>query len=618
MYIKKVRKKNKTSDNVYEYLHLVENVRTEKGPRQRLILNLGSLDIAEDRYKELANCIESLLTGQQNLLSFDNDIEKHAKKAAKSIREKRESEQNPAGSTIESQPEDFQAIDVNSLETSEIRSLGPEHVCHHVWQKLRFDKVLLEAGVSSQVLPLLEALVVGRLIDPGSERHTWEWAENRSALYELTGPVQRRSLNSFYRGGDTLLSHKDLLEQHLARRERDLFSLTERMCFLDLTNTYFEGQALANPKAKRGHSKEKRSDCKLLTLALVIDENGFAKYSKLYPGNQPEGATLPEILESMIIMRPELTNNRTVILDKGLATQDNITYLKDKGFHYIVISRHKYPYQPDNDMTIIREEEKKDVKIEVKRYVQDDETHLLCRSKQRMAKEEGIRSRQEKIFLERLEYYKTGLSQKNRAKLYSKLLEMIGRLREKYPGASKHYEVEVIPEEMPSASRKVKAKDIVWKRHQQKYDEQHGQEGCYLLRTDRNDLSDKEIWETYTMLTRVERAFRCLKSSLGIRPNYHQLEQRADAHMFISVLAYHLLHTIEYQLRLHNDSRSWETIKRVLSTHQRLTISYTTKERDKLKRQHLRICSSPEPEHKQIYTKLGLPVVPVKKKIMAI
>lgn len=614
MYIKKVRKKNKGSDKVYEYLRLVENVRTEKGPRERLILNLGTLKIAEDRYKELANCIESLLSGQKSLFSFDIEIEKHARHAIKRIREKQAViPQKIIGENAE-EARDFKQIDVNSFESSEVRSIGPEYVCYQTWKKLKFDQVLLEAGVSLQVLPIMAALVIGRLVDPGSEQQTWKWIENRSALYELTGPAVRRSLNSFYRGGDTLYSHKDVLEKHLAKRERDLFSLTERICLLDLTNTYFEGQAKDNQKAKRGHSKEKRSDCKLLTLALVVDEQGFAKYSKLYPGNQSEGATLPEILQSMVALRPELANNRTVVLDKGIATKANIAYLREEGYHYIIVSRQKNPFQPDDSMTVIREDEAKGIKIEVKRYEQDGEVHLLCRSKQRIAKEEGMRTRQEKIFLERLTYYRSGLKKKNRTKSYPKLLEMVGRLREKYPGASKRYDVTVVAEENPADPRKVKAQDIIWKKRKQ-CDKQQGQEGCYLLRTDRFDLDDKEIWETYTMLTKVEAAFRCLKSSLGIRPNYHQKEYRGDAHIFISVLAYHLLHAIEFQLRRHGDHRCWETIRNVLSTHHRLTLSYDEKVRNRIQRHHLRVCSVAEPEQKQIYRNLGISSLPLKRKI---
>jgi transposase len=155
----------------------------------------------------------------------------------------------------------------------------------------------------------------------------------------LTGNPLRTSRNSLYRAGDHLFKLKDCLEEALSIREKHLFSLQETMCFFDLTNTYFEGQANGNPKAKRGRSKEKRSDCKLLTLALVIDEQGFAKYSNLYPGNQAENATLKQIIESLIKMRPGLAKNQTVIVDAGIATKENIDYLKANHFHYIVVNQ---------------------------------------------------------------------------------------------------------------------------------------------------------------------------------------------------------------------------------------------------------------------------------------
>jgi len=243
----------------------------------------------------------------------------------------------------------------------------------------------------------------------------------------------------------------------------------------------------------------------------------------------------------------------------------------------------------------------------------ENEALLLCRSTGRVGKDQGIRSRQEKLFLERLQYYHDGLGKKGHTKLYPKVIEMIGRLREKYPRASKLYDVDVAADESPG--KKVKAKAIVWKKRAH-YDAQRKFEGCYVLRTDRTELSDKEIWETYAMLTRVESAFRSLKSSLGLRPNFHQNEDRADTHMFISVLAYHILHTIEYKLRLCGDHRSWTTIRDTLSTHQRLTIEFNVKEQGRIHRSHLRLCSKAEPEHRQIYQRLGLKEVPVPRKIM--
>ncbi|MFC1816277.1 transposase [Thermodesulfobacteriota bacterium] len=168
-----------------------------------------------------------------------------------------------------------------------------------------------------------------------------------------------------------------------------------------MTNTYFEGQAKNNPKAKRARSKEKRSDCKLLTLALIIDEQGFAKYSRLYPGNQSECKTLKEMIESLISIRPKLAKDRTVIVDAGIATAENIDYLKQNRFHYIVVNRGKSDFTAADtkQMQIIRHTEK--YTIEVKRHERENEVFLLCRSTARQGKDHGIRSRQEHLFIER-------------------------------------------------------------------------------------------------------------------------------------------------------------------------------------------------------------------------
>ncbi len=613
MYIKRVSKSNRRSKRVYEYLHLVENVRTASGPRQRLILNLGTIDLARERYKDLANCIEAMLSGQQQMFSSDPQIHKLARKAADKIRSKWAVEQRMEKSHAAAPS--YQQVDVASMEAGQVRSLGPEYVCHCIWNQLGLSELLVSEGVPESVLPLMEALVIGRLVSPGSEVHTWKWAEYRSALYELTGRALRASLNSMYRAGDRLFDCKDALESHLAERERDLFDLPERICLFDLTNTYVEGQAAANPKANRGHSKEKRSDCKLLTLALVVDECGFAKYSRLYPGNQVECHTLQHIIESLVALRPNLAQDRTVIIDAGIATEENITFLKANGFHYIVVQRGKADFTPDDTraMKVIRHTDQ--YTLEVARHLLENEALLLCRSTGRMGKDHGIRSRQENLFLERLQYYQDGLAKKGHTKLYPKVVELIGRLREKYPRASKLYDVEVIPEQTPD--KKVKAKAIVWKKRAQ-YDTQYRLEGCYVLRTDHRSWTDQEIWQTYVMLTRVERAFRSLKSALGLRPNFHQIELRADTHMFISVLAYHILHAIEHKLRLCAEHRSWTTIRDILSTHQRLTVEYNVKEQDKAQRTHLRLCSNPEPEHRQIYHLLGLKEVPLPRKILTV
>ena len=573
------------------------------------------MNIAEEHYKELANCIEGMLSGRQPLFSRDLKIQKCAREAVRRILEKTSRDQAMSRSSdadISGISPQYRMVDVSSFDAAEPRSIGPEYVCHEMWKRLGIDDLLLSKGVSRRQLPLLETLVIGRLVAPGSERRTRQWAESRSAVYELAGTPLRRSRNSLYRASDTLFNCKEVLETHLAQCEAEMFSLPECMCFFDLTNTYLEGRA-----AKRGHSKEKRSDCKLLTLALIIDEQGFAKYSHLYPGNQHEPETLSQMIESLVAARPNLAKHRTVIIDAGIATEETIRYLKEKRFHYIVVSRGKaeFTLADTENMEVIAKDTERNFKVEVARHEKDSEAWLLCRSTGRLEKDMGIRHRQEDIFLERLAYFRAGLTIKNRTKKYTTIMEIIGRVREKYPRASKPYDVTVVPDKNPEPE-KANATDIVWKKRK-RYDDNTGLEGCYVLRTDRTDLTDQEIWKTYVMLTRIEKTFRSLKSSLGLRPNVHQLEGRADAHMFISVLAYHILHTIEYQLRSHGDNRSWDTIRETLSTHQRLTIEYAVKEQGSIQRHHLRLCSRPETEHQMIYHRLGLSDLPLPRRFVS-
>jgi len=617
MFIRKVAKRNGRTRKRYEYLQLVESVRTEKGPRQRLVLNLGNIDLDPSQYQSFARRIEEILTGQRSMIELDRHLERSAREAAGKIFKKQAEELD------EQRESDFQLVDVHSLESDTSRSIGPEYLCHSVWKELKLDVFFSEQGVSVNVTPLIEALVVGRLVAPGSERYTREWAEKRSALYELTGTPLRPSLNSYYRADDTLFGLKRELEEHLCRTERDLYSLSEKMFFLDLTNSYFEGEAQGNPKARWGRSKEKRNDCKLVTLGLIVDEGGFAKYSELFAGNQYEADTLAGMVRCLE-EHLEPASDRTIVIDAGIATEENLAWLKQSSYHYIAVNRGQVPFEKDfSDMTVLKEDASKGIKIEVKRFVEENgeekETYLLCRSKKKIQKERSMRTRVEQLFVDRLEYYRSGLTIPNRSKNYSKVVEMVGRLKEKYPRAAKLYEVEVKPEAAKPATEKgLKAVDIIWKKKQVKYDRETAGEGSYVLRTDRVDLEDEEIWNIYTMLGHIEYAFLCMKSSLGLRPNYHQKEERVDTHMFISVVAYHLLHVIESKLRAAGDRRKWWTVCDVLKTHERMTIGYRAKEDDgSIRQRYVRVNSRLEPEYLEIYRIFGLSGIPLPRRRLA-
>jgi len=611
MYIRKIKKKSPHNGKDYFYLHLVENIRTEHGPRQKLILNLGAIDIDPSQYQALAQRIEERLSGTLSFWEYDSIIENYADEAARKIFRK-QSRKLPETAGQPGNPEKppDEKDDNHKIEADQCRSIGPEYVCHSIWRELMLDNFFLRQGLPQTILPILETTVIGRLCDPGSELHTFNWAHNRSAILELLDNPQHTSLGSFYRSTDRLLELQTQLERHLVEKETKLFSLTDKYIFFDLTNSYFEGKCADNPKAQFGRSKEKRSDCRLVALGLAVDERGFAKGSRFFNGNRSEPTTLTEMVDVLEKSIGFPAEKRTVIMDAGLATEGNIAAVKERGYSYIVVHRGGAPAGIDyEDLRTIRGQKGSDIHIEVKRFECEGEAYVLCRSEQKRKKEAAMRSRIELLFTQRLEHLKAGLTKTGKQlKRYAKVLETIGRIKEKYPAIAKLYDIEVQPEAGNLAlNTNLRAIDLKWQR-KENHVQALREEGCYFLRTDRLDLQDEEIWELYIMLRRIEYSFLCMKSHLGLRPNFHQLENRVDAHMFVSVLAYHILQIVEQRLSDQDDYRKWETVKQVLSTHQRLTVSLPNASGGIRK---IRLNTTPEPGQRQIYQKLGLSTEPL-------
>ena len=618
MFLRKIRQKRTSeatgTEKVYESLQLVESCRTEAGPRQKLLLNLGPIPLEKEDYKAFTQELQARLTGQTQLLRKkrkDSLVSQLVNDAYERLMRK-------TAQPIQTGPErEMKRIDVNSQEISQCRSVGGEYVCHLFWKKLGLPEFLKSVNVSDANMALIEALVVGRLMAPGSERATREWLEKRSGLWDLLKLNEVPSLSSFYRAGDVLFSHKDKLETHLQAQETRLFDLKNTMVFYDLTNTYFEGRAEKNSKANFGHSKEKRYDCKLVTLGLVVDEQGFAKHSQLFSGSESEGSTLKGMIEKLGI--PQEKKAVTVVLDAGIATAKNLEWLKENGYGYIVCHRGKAPKNPngtDIAPETIHSMSETDTQIKVVRYEVEDDTYLKCRSEKRALKETGMRTQKETRFLAELTHLQSGLSIPRRTKSYTRVLEVLGRLKERYPSVSRLYEVTVVPEAAKEVTDpSLQATALQWTKKEDVYQEAIDSEGDYTLRTNLSALGTSEIWNAYISLGRVETAFRNMKSHLGFRPIFHQCEERADAHLFMSVLAYHLLQAIEHTLRQRGDTRSWWTLRNTLATHQAYTLAYDElSDSQEWIKHHVRSTSLPDHDQKHIYSLLAVPHTPFKKR----
>lgn len=589
MFIREIKKKNPDSDRVFMYHRLMESVRTPKGPRQRIVLNLGRLDLPREDWKTLANRIEEIVSGQQSLISLSAHIEEQAQHYARLLRRK----EMQSVCVLEEEEADWERVDINSVSQGECRTIGGEAVAYAAFEKLGLTEVLSEIGLKKGQIHKAALLVIGRLLHPASERKTALWGKRISGLEELLGAdFQYLSNNALYRLSDQLVEYREEIERRLAQRERGIFGLGEKIILYDLTNTYLTGRAHESSKARFGRSKQKRSDCPLVTLALVLDEDGFPKASRVFPGNVGEPGTLREILKELQADRSLFPP--TVVMDAGVATEENIELIRQAGYHYVCVSRSRPKESHQEGLMVIKEEDA--CTIRVKKLTNDEEVILYCQSSLRLQKEESMKARLQKRFEEGLESISDSLKKKRGIKSHDRVLQRLGRLREKYPSINQFYRIEV-EHEGGIVQR------ITWS-----IDEQERLQarfsGSYYIRSDRSDLNEKELFSLYTMLTQVEDAFRSLKSELGMRPVYHRKDRRMEGHLFITVLAYHLLASIQRDLKNKGISHRWSTIRTQLATQMRATVSLSN---DQGERIHIRQTTDPEPFHLQIYRALGLP-----------
>jgi len=497
------------------------------------------------------------------------------------------------------------SVDVQSLATIQTRALGAEIVADKVWKQLGFDKILHAIGFTARQKALAKIAIIGRLIEPGSEHNLYRWFQKRSALNELLDEdMAGVGKDGFYDIADELLAYKQQIEQSLYQNENKTFSTRERVFLYDLTNTHFEGQCSDNALAQRGHSKEKRTDCPLVTLALVVDVQGFAVMSQIYKGNQSEPVTLEDILNRLEAdMLPVLSGVKPMmIMDRGIATQENMALLVERGYPYTVIERRseRQDFLSDfEDLSTFEQVGQDDEAVYLKKSETDTGTRVLCCSYKRRQKERSMDQKKETAFLQTLASIQRQVK-KGRLKRKEKVYERIGRAKHKYPTIWKYYDIDVGLDD--------KAKDVRtlnWHKKEIQREQRQQLAGCYVIHSTCTHLSAQAIWQLYMTLNQVESAFKDLKSQLGLRPVYHQQAHRTAGHLFIGVLAYHLLIAIEHQLRQAGDHRSWGTIKKELSTYVRNTIAFNDKHGDLY---HVRVSSNPESHHKEIFQALSVPL----------
>jgi len=578
-------------------------------------MQLGTLSLSRRHWASLATELERRIAGQVEFEDLGLEPMPSVLKAADAAMANfDERHRRKAANANELEQAEFANVDLRTATSSLSRSIGPELVAHAMWEELGLPAILQKLGFDERARALAEAVVAGRLIHPGSDLATWEWIRNKSGIGELTKPVLSTvGKNRAYEISDKLLGCQKSLERHLREAEQRAFPCERHLFLFDLTNFHMEGQALGNSFAAHGKSKQKRYDCRLLSLALAVDSRGFPLFSKVYPGNVSEPATFREILEEAGLLNIPQANfsfaTPTIIMDRGIAIAANIALLQDNGIAYMTVERgprnQAYLAEFTNAMTdpsfsVIGSEAGQTIRVKKVAGELKDTSDVLCISSGKRIKEKAIANRWEERANEDVLALQRSICAGN-IKQREKILRKVGRLDERYPGFKKRFTIELIPED----DKPERIADLTFTRKalvEQRPEDDNPLHGTYVIGTTHNDLDAEQIWRMYMMLTRVEGAFRSLKSDLGTRPIHHQGKERSEAHLFVAVLAYHLLVNIEHRLREAGDNRQWRTVRDLLLAHRRDTLIFTD---DQKRIHHIRQTGAPEPAHLEIYRKLA-------------
>ena len=613
MFIRRTQTRSTPSGQTYFTHRLVRSHRVSGKVRQQTLLNLGRhFSIPRHDWPLLCRRLDEILSGQLPLIQEGSaPLEEEAQRMAERLLE---GEADVTGTAGEASSEDLQTVAVDSVELTRPRSVGVEQVGRWALEQLGLVELLGELGLvellgelglNGPMRAAAAGAIVGRLARPGSERATWGWLGRRSGLGELLDfDFQTLSLMQMYRASDALMRHRQAIEAHLFTRAMGLFDLEPTVTLFDLTNTFFEGAARRQPKAQRGHSKEKRSDCPLLTLGLVLDGAGFVRRSQVFAGRVDEHRTLAGMLEAL-----EAPRGALVVMDRGVATEDRIGWLREEGYRYVVASRQGHrQFDPELALTL---ETASKARLQLHKEVSEDggEVRLYCRSEERAHKERGIVERFSRRFEQGLTRLSEGLSRPRAHKGIEKVRERIGRLKEQSRGVAQHYTIEVLTDD---SGRKATA--LTWKR-QPRQGSMVTHPGVYCLRSNQTDWDEESLWRTYTTLTDVEAVFRSLKSELGLRPIYHHKPVRSEGHLFLTVIAYQLVQVIRKRLKQRGDSSSWTTLRRILEGQQRVTVTFRRGDGRTL---HVRKATRAETDQKAIYDALGIDPAPggVRKMIV--
>ena len=564
--------KRKKNGKLHQYYSVVENRRIANGRvSQKTVLYLG--EITNDQEK----------AWRKTLQVFDVDQNKPVYKYLFATEEK-------------SICEDIDAIPVrlSHLKLSHPRAFGDCWLGCQIWDELKLDSFWKKRidGYKTTIAfsKVLKLLVINRLIKPGSEFYVHQhWFDQTAMDILLDCDFTVAQKNRLYECLDKILPYKDELCQYLKERWETLFDISYDVLLYDLTSTYFEGLCEQNPKAQFGHSKDRRSDCRQVLIALVVTPDGFPLNYEVLAGNTSEKTTLADLLTKIESRYGK--SRRVWLMDRGIPKEETLSLMRNNGVNYLVGTPRKLLDSFEQSLLQTQWQQARG-DVYVKSIKDQGETYVLAKSKARLQKERAIRHRKLRTYLRGLDKLQKNYRDRDR------FLKRLGVLLHEAGSCSKCVDIQLPPE-----GKKVSPKNFKYRFDRQAYRRMIHRDGKYFLRTNQTGKHPVELWEQYMLQTRVEQSFKELKSDLSIRPIHHHLESRVDAHIFIAFMSYCLQTTLRQKLKHSAPGLTSQSALEIFSKIQLLDVYIPTQDNRTL---HLQRYTEPEQDHKILLEKLNL------------
>ena len=581
MFIKQIKKRNTKKGKTFYQYQLTQSSRVNGKVKHIALLYLGSHRLLQDKEnrKVIGHILQAKIHGQEKLFQEEYNPDKEVVALAEQFYEKykqtyQDTDSEPTIKPSDNNLSDYQQVDLNSITMESGKEIGAERLCWHMLERMNIEDLLRRKGWKQRAIDHAKIAIISRAIKGCSEHKTARWLRNNTGLPELFNlRPENITRHHLYYAATGLYEIKEELERHLYNRCLNMFNLDDTLAIYDLTNTYFEGRKTGSDLARYGRSKEKRNDCKQIVLACVINAEGFIRHSEIYRGNMDDPSTLKDMIENLQCYTPKTTTRQTVVMDAGIASEENVKMLRERNLYYVCVAPGKlknYQAQVEEGKVTVKDSQENNLEVKLLDPEDKPDRWMYVKSPRKTIKESSMHEKLMQRFEQELQKVQEGIQKRGGTKKIEKVWERLGRIKERNKTVHQYYDIKVDHDGK-------KATQVSYSRKKQPGKTPEEDAGIYFIRTNYPAVEEKQVWDLYNTIREVESTFRCLKTDINLRPIYHQEDKYSKAHLFLAIISYQLVASIRYMTRKQGITHGWTNIVRIMNTQKLVAMSQNTK-----------------------------------------